>query len=162
MLTTIGRFRSSPSFPIVAFKFPTVAESQDLFYQSTGPIDIRTCYAECLVVLSTSPSPFRPSASVTHTPQPHTRRTPLQLPFPHHTPQQEVVFQQPHDSMSPQFRNPHYLRFPNPRCLRSLTLGARAPRNEWEHFRNISRSGSILLHCNQQTHLWNIWNVLLR
>ena len=26
-----------------------------------------------------------------------------------------------------------------------ITLGARAPRNEWEHLRNISRSGSILL-----------------
>jgi len=45
---------------------------------------------------------------------------------------------------------------------RQMTLGARAPRNEWEHFRNTSRSGSILLHCNQQTHLWNIWNVLLK
>jgi len=36
------------------------------------------------------------------------------------------------------------------------SLGARASINEWEHFRNISRSGSILLHCNQQTHLWHI------
>ena len=44
----------------------------------------------------------------------------------------------------------------------SMSLGARVPRNEWEHFRNISGSGSILLHCNQQTHLWHIWNVLLR
>jgi len=46
-------------------------------------------------------------------------------------------------------------------CIQSvgsllLTLGARVPRNEWEHLRNISRSGSILLHCNQQTHLWHI------
>jgi len=37
-----------------------------------------------------------------------------------------------------------------------ISLGARVPRNEWEHLRNISRSGSILLHCNQQIHLWNI------
>jgi len=37
-----------------------------------------------------------------------------------------------------------------------VTLGARVPKNEWEHLRNISRSGSILLHCNQQTHLWHI------
>jgi len=37
-----------------------------------------------------------------------------------------------------------------------LTLGARVPRNKWEYLRNISRSGSILLHCNQQTHLWHI------
>jgi len=53
---------------------------------------------------------------------------------------------------------------PNPghRGRKEETLGARVSRNEWEHFRNISRSGSILLHCNQQTHLWNIWNVLLR
>ena len=36
------------------------------------------------------------------------------------------------------------------------TLGARVSRNEWEHLRSISRSGSILLHCNQQIHLWNI------
>jgi len=36
------------------------------------------------------------------------------------------------------------------------SLGARVPRNEWEHLRNISRSGSILPHCNQQTHLWHI------
>jgi len=48
----------------------------------------------------------------------------------------------------------------HPRFL--LTLGARVPRNKWEYFRNISGSGSILLHCNQQTHLWHIWNVLLR
>jgi len=30
----------------------------------------------------------------------------------------------------------------------SMSLGARVPRNKWEHFRNISGSGSILLHCN--------------
>jgi len=36
------------------------------------------------------------------------------------------------------------------------SLGARVPRNEWEDLRNISRSGSILLHCNQQIHLWHI------
>jgi len=28
------------------------------------------------------------------------------------------------------------------------TLGARVSRNEWEHFRNILKSRSILLHCN--------------
>ena len=40
-----------------------------------------------------------------------------------------------------------------------LSLGARVPRNEWEHFRNIAGTGSIFLHCNWQTHLENIWNV---
>jgi len=28
------------------------------------------------------------------------------------------------------------------------SLGARVPRNEWEHFRNIAGTGSIFLHCN--------------
>ena len=67
------RFQLSPPFPIVAFEFPTIAESQDPFYWPIGPINIRTCYVEYLVILPTSPSCFQPSTSTTNTSQPYTR-----------------------------------------------------------------------------------------
>jgi len=85
-------FWSSPPSPIVVFEFLTVAESQDLFYRSTGPINIGTCYAECLVLLPTSPSYFRPSASTPNTPQPYTSRTHLHLPPPFAPPSKRQYF----------------------------------------------------------------------
>jgi len=40
--------------------------------------------------------------------------------------------------------------------VKTLTLGARCPGNQWEHLGYIAGSGSLCLHCNHQSHLENI------